>query len=685
MIVEDAGNDLTRLNEIWSLYRANARILGFMPRGAFEEAANERNLIVATNGSFVCGYVLYDLRRGRIVLTHLCIHDSVRGTGLARTFIEELKARHPNQEGIVLTCRNDFEAHKIWPRLDFEPVSEGLGRSKEGFLKTKWLLDFGHPNLLSLLEETDRRIRIAVDTDVFIDLVEDRPESQTSRALITGWAAEVSTVVVTKTIRQEMSNNSEPAVRTRRRSQLNSFSRAERASDDWNAIQTVLKEELSLLDLSSHDQFDLENVSRTAAAGIGFFASRDWRLIQRYKDKAWDLFQLRVGTPADILGDLWHELSEPYVPAAIENTSFMFSTENEFSDDELYRIFSNRVLGEKKKAFEMILRKCRREPNRWQIRVLRSNNEAPVALLARAQFDTHIEIPLLRVAGRHSATVGRQIAHIIRDEGLRSGATSIRINDSAASPQLTECLLAEGFVESGTDWMAHIINVHATSNDAAEEIQRRLRLDPGSGLGSAMTQLRNNELSSSEILELERIFCPLKVKNSHIPTFVVPIKAIWAEQLFDSILSASTLFHRHDQLGISREHVYYSGAPPGSLGPPARILWYVSKEPKRQGTGSVRAVSVVEEVVVGRALDLFRRFNRLGIYERKQVLDAASKTGRIMAIRFSQTELFDEAIPYDEFKAMLGEVGHKLVVRSPQKLPDEIFDVVYERGMRATD
>ncbi len=685
MIVEDAGDNSARMNEIWLLYRANSQTLGFMPRGAFKAAATRGTLIVGVRDSAVCGYLLYDLRRGLIFVTHLCLSEDVRGSGLARDLINELRIRHPEQEGIILTCRNDFEANKIWPRLDFEPVSERVGRSKEGFLKTKWWLSFGRPNLLSELEEIDRRIRIAVDTDVFIDLVEDRPQSRASRALIAGWAAEVSTVVVTKTVHQELGNNTDPGVRSRRRGQLTSFARADRASDDWKTFQSELNAKLGLRNLSPHDLFDLEHVSRTAAASIGYFASRDRRLIRRYQRTAWDLFQLRIGTPADVLKDLWGELSEPYIPAAIENTSFSTFAVDQYSDDDLYRTFSNRAVGERKKEFDSLLQQCRRELQLWELRVLRATDQPPVALFARARFSKRIEVPLLRVAGSHSATVGRQLAHMLRDYCLSASARVVQVTDPTPSPQIVEGLLAEGFIQSGSQWFAPVLSIHDSSPVVANEIEQLPSFFPKDGLSVAISKLRAQELSPIEALEIERIFAPLKIANSHVPTFVVPIKAVWAEQLFDTDLSASTLFARQDELGISREHVYYSGASQGSLRVPARILWYVTKESKRHGTGAIRAVSVVDEVVVGRPLDLFRRFSRLGVYQRQQVLRAAPKSGKLMAIRFSRTELLKSPIQHSDFKELLGEFGHNLVVRSPQKLPDEIFDVIYERGMHESN
>src|SRR5262249_14594300 len=129
---------------------------------------------------------------------------------------------------------------------------------------------------------------------------------------------------------------------------------------------------------------------------------------------------------------------------------------------------------------------------------------------------------------------------------------------------------------------------------------------------------------------------------------------------------------RADALGMSREHVYYSGSRQRPR-LPARILWYVS------GDRCVRAVSRVDEVVVERPRTLHRRYQHLGVWQLHDIEQAATR-GKAMALRFSDTELLPEPVPLTEFKAMATAHCHTLFLQSIHEVPEHLFVAVYERG-----
>lgn len=685
MTIENVGDDKVLFEEVYQLYRAHNQTLGFMPRGAFEDRAAAGTLMVAldSEGSLT-GYLLYDLPLRHIVIRHLCIDISRRGSGVARALIAELKSRHPEREGITARCRNDFAAHRLWPRLDFEPLNERPGRGSEGLLLTRWWLDFGHPNLFSTFAEQGQRFLVAIDTDVFIDLIEDRPGSVESNGLISDWVVDVAELVITKSVVQDIHNNTDSTVRFQRRAQLTDFRRVDAATDNWEEAEAQIVEKLGGAIMTEHDRLDVQHVARAAAAHVGYFASRDENLLRRIRGPAWELFQLKVGSPTELLAELWGQVAGPYTPAMIENTNFRLEIPTPDEDDELYEVFSNRGGGERKWEFSQGLKMSRADPQRRELRVLRSSGGSAVALIARTNAGERIQVNLLRVAGSNASTIGRQVAHVLRDYAISVRATTIVISDPNMSSQLSEGLAAEGFVEVGKQWWSVVLDVHAGATEIADVIDRMGDMPAEIGTGLVIDKLRSEDVTASDVIELERRFSPLKVAGTTLPTYVVPIKPVWAEQLFDTDLSSTTLFSRHDGLGISREHVYYSGAARGEFGPPARILWYVSTDPQRAGTGAVRATSKVEEVVVGRPLDLFRRFSRLGVYQREQVLQMGLKRGRLMAIRFSDTEAFEYPIEHKEFREIVKMCGHNVVLRSPQRLPDDVFDIAYERGMHGS-
>lgn len=93
---------------------------------------------------------------------------------------------------------------------------------------------------------------------------------------------------------------------------------------------------------------------------------------------------------------------------------------------------------------------------------------------------------------------------------------------------------------------------------------------------------------------------------------------------------------------------------------------------------TVKACSVLEEVVITTPKEVFSRFKRLGVYEWKHVFDTARSSVErdVMALRFTRTERFKIPVPFRELQ--------KLGVPDPQnprRITPEQFNAIYIRGM----
>jgi hypothetical protein len=79
IIIERLGFPTPHLEGVMALHRLNARTLGFLPKGAFEEYAKQQQIIIAlTNDGNCLGYLLYRVARGRASIVHLCVADIAR-------------------------------------------------------------------------------------------------------------------------------------------------------------------------------------------------------------------------------------------------------------------------------------------------------------------------------------------------------------------------------------------------------------------------------------------------------------------------------------------------------------------------------------------------------------------------------------------------------------------------------
>jgi len=144
---------------------ANKKTLGFFPKGAFEQHAAKKQIIVAVDDEkdAVQGYLLYRLSRKKMLasIVHLCIDTEQRSKGITRKLFSELKEQtKQGYKTIRVHCRMDYKTNSLWPKLGFQRVGEEPRRSKDG--KTTlgvWMFDHGHPTLFSYVEQQSENFR----------------------------------------------------------------------------------------------------------------------------------------------------------------------------------------------------------------------------------------------------------------------------------------------------------------------------------------------------------------------------------------------------------------------------------------------------------------------------------------------------------------------------------------------
>jgi predicted transcriptional regulator len=147
------------------------------------------------------------------------------------------------------------------------------------------------------------------------------------------------------------------------------------------------------------------------------------------------------------------------------------------------------------------------------------------------------------------------------------------------------------------------------------------------------------------------------------------------------------LMPRSDVLGISREHVYYRSSGRRGESVPARLLWYVS-DGISQGEGQmVVGSSRLDEVLIDTPEALFSKFEHLGVYGRVEVQEAADTSGRAMALRFSDTEIFPKPVTLRRLTSLargLGLPWSSNLLISLSKINNELFQAIYQEGHRTT-
>lgn len=661
--VEAMGADF---DSVLALWRTNREWLGFLPTQGFTDRTEKGTLLAAIRGTTVVGYVLYDLPRDVVKVVHLCVAERQRGAGIARALIDEISARHRDRRGIELACRRDFPANSAWPHLGFVARRERPGRGKAHLPLTIWFRDHGHRDLFTFVPGTDPSDRLAVvlDHNIVIDLVSRRGEATESIHLEDSWLTEYVVLCITEEVDQEINKCEEASLRERMRRGLHRFQRLPAppgGAHGWEELVVGVEAAAPQADPADH-----RHLARAMAGGASYFISRDGR-INEAKKEILAATGVQVMRPEELIAHVDRlRAQERYEPTALHATSVSIRAVVG-NEAEFVRRFQNYSESEHKKDLESELRKALAEPTVYDALTVTDAAGVLVGGILRRRREDTIEVDVMRVGSsdRMGYAVARQLAFLQRQEAARSGRPGrVLVLDRHLSLPVRYALELEGYEHTSEGWVSEV----------------RLGAQAIGGLTEVMNARGKDAIELAAALERTR--WPMKVTGAGLPTFVVPIRPPWAGQLFDSTLAAHTLFGRQLGLGLSREHVYYrKPRNANGIAPPARLLWYVSGKTAGQSEGSIRAVSQLAEVVVGRPLTVYQRFARLGVYDAEQVRKTVDENGEVMALRFTDTELFARPIPLSKIRSIAQRDGANFTApQSPRPIDERLFERLYREA-----
>ncbi len=673
------------LESVMALHRLNSKTLGFLPAGAFEENAKLRRILVAMEGQALCGYLLYRVARGRAAIVHLCVSREARGKGVARGLVEQLKRETKPLEGIGLRCRRDYDINHVWSKFGFEAVHSKAGRGKDGVELTYWWFGHGHADLFSRAAEPDPvRQRVVVDANVFYDLhARETRESEDSKALLADWVQASIELVITKELRNEIEKAGDED--QRRASRVDATRYHTLSSDDVifqrlsGALRPQFPESATL-----RDEADLRQLAYAIAGSAPFFVTRDERLIER-AESLYRSHGLMVLHPAELISHIDSiEREGDYKPARIEGSRWKHESLKAETLTRTVEVF--RLQGERANDFTQALRHCLARPKETKVQVISDQSDVSILLALEVREQAGVlSIPILR---RTSHPLAATMLRNFLRACLHAAATEARhivvIREQALSSPDEDILKEFGFISCGDEWAMLTLRAVGDLPDIARivadiEVEESL----SAAKHAAVASLREaGELADTRsTAAIERQLWPAKVIGTDVPTFIVAIRPEWAQHFFDVELGSQLLFGLRDDLHLGVEGAYYRSAENNNLAAPGRVLWYVSKG-DGDGSMSIKACSQLEEVVVGKPKELFRRFQRLGVYEWKDVYAAANKdiTTDIVAFRFRMTERFK--VPVN--MSALTSLDIRGPFMSPRHITEAQFAAIYRAGCALT-
>jgi ribosomal protein S18 acetylase RimI-like enzyme/predicted nucleic acid-binding protein len=697
MNIEAIDHTSPHLATVKTLGRANAATLGHFPLGAFDEYAARGCILVAVNGQGSCvGYLLYSIARQRAKIVHLCVDKDWRGRKIPDHLFSALYARTRSLRGIRADCRHDYAAaNQMWQRLGFFARGERLGRGLDRKRLTVWWWDHGHPDLFTFADmqhlKTEPKLRVAIDANVFYDLVDSQErDSDESQALLADWLQAELDLCITDELWNEINRSPDEQQRWRAREQADTFTRLRHDYPRFEQVSAALQQFFPS-HRRENDASDLRQLARTIAADVSFFVTRDKAQLRR-ADEIYHAFGLSILSPADLiihLDELRREVE--YRPARLAGTHLVWQRLQQAKQPLLAEHFQRDALGETKSAFQQYLRRLLSTPDSHACYLVLDNDQQPLALVAYGQNqpDT-LTVPLFRMCrGSLSTTLVRYfLLHAVQ-----RSASEQRVWTSVTDPYLDEDTIAalqdDGFIQAKSEWVKVSLAVAESTTQLAQRLQGLTVTDTNVNdhIQRMTLLLQKDDVAenTSAMVGLEQMLWPAKITNAAIPTFIVPIQPHWAEELFDKGLAEQTLFGATRLLTLNREGVYYRAYKPSVLSAPGRILWYISGgRSTRVGIKAIRACSRLDEIVIDTPRTLFRRYRRLGIYEWKDVLQVAKEdpARKIMAVRFSHTELFTHPVFLNDIREIYREEAEtRFHIQSPARILEEaIFTRIYRSG-----
>lgn len=671
--IEEIDGTSPYLEDVMRLWRASSSTLGLFPEGAFREYAARRNIFVALDKTTCVGYLLFRYSRDRVVIVHLCVHKDHLGKGIAKRLVSQLHSATQRFRGIGLSCRRDYDASKVWPRLGFTAVHDKPGRGKDGKLLTYWWLDHNHPTLFTATEKQQREAKLvaAMDHNVFLDLYKKRdPDSQ---ALEADWLQDSLQLCVTNEILNEINHLDDANERRSQRDYYSRFPQLNSSQEKFQAAYDSLKT-FFVGSTGQSDEADRRHLARSIASGTTLFVTRDAAILEKATD-VYDSHGLLLTHPSDLIVRIDElQRGSSYQPARLAGTLLRIALIAKDKVPAIIDAFHNGAARETKAQFQRALRHCLSTPKTIECEAVTRGAGEPVAIFAIERSKaTELAVPILRV-GKDllGSTLSQHIILRLLLAAAKEGRRLVRITDSSLPANLIEALQKDQFVRTTQGWARVCLNSRSPKAEIAKELSGLASLGYSFNVDAAQTALQSTEAAA--LLNLERALWPAKIVDADVPTFLVPIRPAWAQHLFDQELASEDLFG--GELTLNREAVYYRAARPScGLSAPGRILWYVSLDKSSAKTGHIRACSFLDEVTVDTPKVLFRRFQRLGIYKWPDVYGLAKKDihRKIMALRFSDTVSLAKPVSLRALRQIANVSGASTTLQSPLRISPDFF------------
>lgn len=676
MEIEYIDNTNSLFPQIKSLGNKNSKTLGFMPDGGFEDYARKHCIIIAYDKNILYGYLMFREvpSRYRVSIVHLCVDNKYRGQNITTKLLDALKDKYKldyKYRGISLNCREDYQgASKMWHNYGFITQKSFRSRSYKEHYLGFWWFDFNRPDLFSNIESS--KIQALLDMNIFIKLrdseIAHRP-SEDPRPLMADWLIDETDYYYAPECLNEITRDKNH----KRIDETRNFIRNNfiEAKCDVERVKHVSRElEVIISGVSENDKSDRRQIATGIVAEVSYFVTLDLGIIAK-KELIERKYNIQIYTPTEFILKIDHLLhSEEYVPTLLKGV--VSTTIKKVDESDLDICVNEFYQNNSEVDFKNIVYNAITD-NSKEVKVIKKQNEV-YAFYSYEYIDKKFNILFIRIKhGVNCQTLFMQIISDFINKAIKMNLSTIEFQDETTEEYQKSILIKYGFMKIGSNvWIKYVIN-EIVDTKSINTILCNLNLS---------NRIYYDNTNVYQLLDIEQKLFPLKISDIDMPCYIIPIKSLWAGNLFDYEIASYDLWGAQENKLWNIENVYFRHTRPITEKSPARILWYVSKDNNNsKRNGAIVATSYLDEVMTGKPKELFSSNKHYGIYEWKDIYTLCGKdiNKDIRALRFSRTEVFKNIIFYDKIQQILQDNGRCCnTFSSPVEVSNLIFNQIYK-------
>lgn len=674
------------IREVNKLADANSKTLSFLPYPVYKQYAKNPGILVALLDNNLVGYLIWSIsKRTRIArLWQLCIKPEYRGRKIAKSLNNEfLKLAHKSAREIKFECKDNYGIDDMWCALGYFSVFEKPAKTKGHTLKV-WSMQFisNEPSIFSLNISESNNLKCAIDAYTLLKFMEENQQKESIK-----WLSSDLGVCVT----EEIFNEIDQCYPKRKKELWNlvntQFSKLESEPLNFQKKYEFIKVILEKNHIKI-EETDIRHIVRCLASDIPYFLSEKSNLLN-LSSLIYQHINIKIISLEEAI-----DLSEndtdrvEYQILHLENKSIQLQTLNQFNLEKIEKAIYQLYPNSNQEKLSKKLRQYNDNHDKIRKYVLCYQNEPHILFVYDISQQEQLEVPFLRIIKETSLTTTllNFVVHKLLEIAISKKYALLKITDPFIREPETIILERQYFTRNieGFEWVKSCLRDTLKSEKVINYLSQASKNHPEY---QNMSQFLASWLNSEEVLkdplycmDIERLLWPLKIENSNIPNFIVPIKPEYAKELFDKNLAKENLFgNQRTDLFLGLDRVYYKSIKSSLKKAPARIFWYVSKckDNGYSDLSCIRACSQVDDIIFDTPEELHKKFQHLGYYNLQQIKSCTSKSNQVMAIKFSHTEQLTHPINLGKLQQCLEK---PVTMQSMIKISQEEFITLYRLG-----